>query len=134
MTVPLDRRGGDRRAATRPGSDRRGRSVVRAGFLLAALTAVTGVPRPVSLDERGWSPFPAPPSLTRHGGVPLELNDAVRATIHLYRNGMRDWFSGALSRGGRYLPAIREAFAAEGVPTELAYVALVESEFRSSAV
>jgi len=47
---------------------------------------------------------------------------------------MRDWFSGALSRGGRYLPAIREAFEAEGVPTELAYVALVESEFRSGAV
>jgi len=47
---------------------------------------------------------------------------------------MRDWFVGALSRGGRYLPAIREAFAAEGVPTELAYVALVESEFRSGAV
>jgi membrane-bound lytic murein transglycosylase D len=62
------------------------------------------------------------------------MNDAVRATIHLYRNGMRDWFAGALSRGGRYLPAIREAFAAEGLPTELAYVALVESEFRSGAV
>jgi membrane-bound lytic murein transglycosylase D len=36
--------------------------------------------------------------------------------------------------GGPYLPAIREAFAAEGIPTELAYVALVESEFRSHAV
>lgn len=99
-----------------------------------ALTAVTGLPRPASLDERGWSPLSAAPSLTRPGDVPLELNDAVLATIHLYRNGMRDWFSGALSRGGRYLPAIREAFAAEGVPTELAYVALVESEFRSGAV
>ena len=58
----------------------------------------------------------------------------MRATIHLYRNGMRDWFSGALSRGARYLPAIREAFVAEGLPPELAYVALVESEFRSHAV
>jgi len=100
---------------------------------MTALTVATALPRPVSQAEVAWSPEAlveaAPPS-----GIPLELNDAVRATIHLYRNGMRDWFSGALVRGGRYLPAIRKAFAAEGVPTELAYVALVESEFQSAAV
>ena len=134
MTVPSERRGGDRRANPRPGPDRRGRDLARAGFFLAALTVVAGLPRPVSLAEMSWSPLPPASAQAFRGGVPLELNDAVRATIHLYRNGMRDWFSGALSRGGRYLPAIREAFAAEGLPTELAYVALVESEFRSQAV
>ena len=134
MTVPFERRGSDRRAIPRPGPDRRGRDLARAGFFLAALTVVTGLPRPVSIAETGWTPFPPATSQPLRGGIPLELNDAVRATIHLYRNGMRDWFSGALSRGGRYLPAIREAFAAEGLPTELAYVALVESEFRSEAV
>jgi membrane-bound lytic murein transglycosylase D len=107
--------------------------MARAGFFLAALTVVTALPRPVSVPETGWTPLPSAPS-GAFRGVPLELNDAVRATIHLYRNGMRDWFSGALSRGGRYLPAIREAFEAEGLPPELAYVALVESEFRSGAV
>jgi peptidoglycan lytic transglycosylase D len=134
MTVPSERRAGDRRAVPRPGRDRRGRDVARAGFFLAALTVVTALPRPVSLPETGWTPLPSAPSEAFRGGVPLELNDAVRATIHLYRNGMRDWFSGALSRGGRYLPAIREAFEAEGLPPELAYVALVESEFRSAAI
>jgi peptidoglycan lytic transglycosylase D len=107
--------------------------VARAGFFVAALAIATGLPRPVLEGEVHWT-LPPGPSLPLRGVVPLELNDAVRATIHLYRNGMRDWFSGALSRGGRYLPAIREAFAAEGVPTELAYVALVESEFRAEAV
>ena len=130
----MERRGADRRAVARPGSDRRGRAAARAGLFVAALTAVTAIPRPVSLAERGWSPVNEALAVDSSGGIPLELNDAVRATIHLYRNGMRDWFSGALSRGGRYLPAIREAFEAEGVPTELAYVALVESEFRSGAV
>ena len=127
-----DRRRGDRRGSLRPGPDRRQHDVARTGFFLAALTLATGVPRPVSLPEMGWTPLPSPSA--RDGGIPIELNDAVRATIHLYRNGMRDWFSGALSRGSPYLPAIREAFAAEGIPTELAYVALVESEFRSHAV
>jgi membrane-bound lytic murein transglycosylase D len=134
MTVPSERRAGERRAVPRPGRDRRGRDVARAGFFLAALAVVTALPRPVSLSETGWTPLPSAPSEAFRGGVPLELNDAVRATIHLYRNGMRDWFSGALSRGGRYLPAIREAFEAEGLPPELAYVALVESEFRSGAI
>lgn len=134
MTVPSERRGTDRRAVPRPGSDRRGRDAARAGFFLAALSFATVVPRPVSLPEAGWTPLGAAAAGPFDGGIPLELNDAVRATIHLYRNGMRDWFSGALSRGGRYLPAIREAFEAEGLPPELAYVALVESEFRAGAV
>ena len=126
-----DRRRGDRRAAVRPAADRRQGGVARAGVFAAALAVATGIPSPILLPEIAWSPTTLPPT---RGGIPIELNDAVRATIHLYRNGMRDWFSGALARGGRYLPAIQEAFAAEGLPPELAYVALVESEFRSHAV
>ena len=42
--------------------------------------------------------------------------------------------TGALARGGRYLPKIRETFAAEGIPQDLAYVALVESAFKTSAL
>jgi membrane-bound lytic murein transglycosylase D len=126
-----DRRRGDRRASVRPVPDRRQGGVARAGVFVAALAVATGIPRPVLLPEIAWSPSSLPAT---GGGVPIELNDAVRATIHLYRNGMRDWFSGALSRGSRYLPAIREAFVAEGLPPELAYVALVESEFRAEAV
>jgi membrane-bound lytic murein transglycosylase D len=127
----LDRRRGDRRAAPRPVPDRRQVGIGRAGVFAVALAVATGIPRPVLLPEVAWSPLALKGG---DGGVPIELNDAVRATIHLYRNGMRDWFSGALSRGTRYLPAIREAFVAEGLPPELAYVALVESEFRAEAV
>src|SRR5437879_9052607 len=94
VTVPSERRGADRRTSPRPGPDRRGRDLARAGFFLAALTVVAGLPRPVSLAEMSWSPLPPASAQAFRGGVPLELNDAVRATIHLYRNGMRDWFSG----------------------------------------
>jgi membrane-bound lytic murein transglycosylase D len=129
-----DRRQGDRRTFVRPQPDRREGGVARAGVFAAVLVFATGLPRPVLLPELAWSPWSPSSVPTPRNGVPIELNDAVRATIHLYRNGMRDWFSGALSRGGRYLPAIREAFVAEGLPPELAYVALVESEFRAEAV
>jgi membrane-bound lytic murein transglycosylase D len=66
--------------------------------------------------------------------LPIELNDDVLSCIDLYQGPLREWFTAALERGGRYLPRIREVFASEGVPRDLAYVALVESAFKTSAL
>jgi peptidoglycan lytic transglycosylase D len=66
--------------------------------------------------------------------LPILLNDAVLSCIDLYQGPLRDWFGEALSRGGRYLPRIREVFASEGIPQDLAYVALVESAFKTQAL
>jgi peptidoglycan lytic transglycosylase D len=66
--------------------------------------------------------------------LPVVLNDPVLACIDLYQGELREWFEEALARGGRYLPRIREVFAAEGVPQDLAYVALVESAFKTNAL
>ena len=65
--------------------------------------------------------------------LPVELNDAVLSCIGLYEGRLRDWFQEALSRGQKYLPGIRRVFAEEGIPQDLAYVALVESAFKTSA-
>jgi len=65
--------------------------------------------------------------------LPIELNDAVLTCVSLYQGRLKDWFEGALSRGARYLPHIREVFASEGVPRDLAYLAMVESAFRPAA-
>jgi len=65
--------------------------------------------------------------------LPIELNEAVLSCIDLYQDRLRDWFEAALSRGQRYLPRIREVFAEEGIPRDLAYVALVESAFKTNA-
>jgi membrane-bound lytic murein transglycosylase D len=64
----------------------------------------------------------------------IELNDSVLSCIDLYQGRLREWFEAALSRGGRYLPHIREVFASEGVPQDLAYLALVESAFHTRAL
>jgi membrane-bound lytic murein transglycosylase D len=68
-----------------------------------------------------------------HNDLAVDLNDAVVDCIQLYQGRLRDWFTAALERGGRYLPRIREVFRAEGIPQDLAYVALVESAFKTSA-
>jgi membrane-bound lytic murein transglycosylase D len=65
---------------------------------------------------------------------PVVLNDPVLACVDLYQGRLRDWFTAALSRGGQYLPRIREIFAEEGVPQDLAYLAMVESAFRPAAL
>jgi membrane-bound lytic murein transglycosylase D len=65
---------------------------------------------------------------------PVELNDAVLSCIDLYQGPLRDWFSEALARGGRYIDSIRETFAFEGIPRDLAYVAMVESAFKTGAL
>jgi membrane-bound lytic murein transglycosylase D len=65
--------------------------------------------------------------------VRIELNEAVLSCIDLYQGRLRDWFEAALSRGQPYLAHIREVFAEEGIPQDLAYAALVESAFKTSA-
>jgi membrane-bound lytic murein transglycosylase D len=65
--------------------------------------------------------------------LPIELNEPVLSCIDLYQGRLRDWFQEALSRGQKYLPHIRQVFAEEGIPQDLAYVALVESAFKTNA-
>ena len=65
--------------------------------------------------------------------MPIALNAAVLSCIDLYQGRLRDWFEEALSRGQPYLPHIRQIFAEEGIPQDLAYVALVESAFKTNA-
>ena len=71
---------------------------------------------------------------TETNDFPVVLNDAVLACIDLYQGRLRDWFAAALARGGRYLPRIRQIFAEEGVPQDLAYTAMVESAFHTQAL
>jgi membrane-bound lytic murein transglycosylase D len=104
------------------------------------------LPEPASIDDVGGLSVEtasvseelrhAAQDTASSGGTDLriDVNDAVLACIDLYQGPLRDWFTAALERGGRYLPHIREVFAAEGIPQDLAYVALVESAFKTGAL
>ncbi len=104
------------------------------------------LPEPASIDEVGALPVETASvsEELRHaveetaragdGDLGIDVNDAVLACIDLYQGPLREWFAEALERGGRYLPRIREVFASEGIPQDLAYVALVESAFKTGAL
>ena len=119
---------------------------------LAALALGDGftetLPEPAAIDAVGDLPLagalPAPVTdearrtaeevVRQVTDLPIDLNEAVLSCIQLYQGGLREWFEEALARGGRYLPHIREVFASEGIPEDLAYVALVESAFKTGAL
>ena len=117
---------------------------------LEALAAGDGftevLPEPASIDEVGELAMADQPVTEEErriaeqavreevNDIAVDLNDSVLSCIKLYQGRLREWFTEALARGGRYLPYIRATFAQEGIPQDLAYVALVESAFKTGAL
>ncbi len=67
--------------------------------------------------------------------IPITVNDSVLAMVASFsaRESVRERFSEGLVRSGRYMPMIREVFRKAGLPTDLAYVAMIESSFKTRA-
>jgi membrane-bound lytic murein transglycosylase D len=66
--------------------------------------------------------------------IPIPLNTKVLQYVELFQGRLREWFSAGLQRGGQYLPMIQNVFRAEGLPLDLAYVPLIESAFKPTAL
>ncbi|MCK9175533.1 MAG: LysM peptidoglycan-binding domain-containing protein [Desulforhopalus sp.] len=64
---------------------------------------------------------------------PVELNNQVRTYIHIFQTSQRQDFVKKLCRSGRYLEIMEKEFAACGIPTDLAYLSMVESGFNPVA-
>ena len=54
----------------------------------------------------------------------------VRQFISQYSISQKNYFETLLARSGRYMPIIAKVLSEEGLPEELAYLALLESEFQ----
>jgi membrane-bound lytic murein transglycosylase D len=59
--------------------------------------------------------------------LPLDMNDKVDRWIKYFESDIHERFSTYLSRLGRYGPMIRERLRAAGLPTDLVYLAMIES-------
>jgi len=68
-----------------------------------------------------------------HFDIPMVVNDKVTAWVDFYSGPHREKFRASLVRSGRYLPMIQRTFAEAGIPTDLAYLAHVESAFKPNA-
>lgn len=64
---------------------------------------------------------------------PIDLNDQVLAWVRIFSTEKRGFVEGALSRATQYMPMIKQVFAEEGVPQDLAYLAVIESGFKNTA-
>ncbi len=64
----------------------------------------------------------------------IPASEKVLSYVELFQGRLHDFMAAGLDRSLRYLPMIREVFAAEGVPPDLAYVPLIESAFKSTAL
>ena len=65
--------------------------------------------------------------------IPVVVNSRVLAFISSFQHQRRYEMEGGLWRSGRYLDMVRAIFKEEGLPQDLAYVALIESSFKSHA-
>lgn len=66
--------------------------------------------------------------------MPITYNERVRYWIQFYQNQGKSFFSSWLSRTQRYIPKIQAVFKEKGLPTDLAYLAMIESGFSPFAV
>jgi len=66
--------------------------------------------------------------------IPIPLNQRVLAYISLFQGRLHEFIEDGMRRGSKYLPMIQGVFRAEGLPLDLAYVPLVESAFKPSAL
>lgn len=63
----------------------------------------------------------------------IDLNDKVLSWVHSFTHDKRGFMERSLARASRYLPMVRQVFAEEGIPQDLAYLALIESGYTNRA-
>ena len=68
-------------------------------------------------------------SLTTPYDIPIVVNDSVLRILAVYQNDLHDVIARGLARSGRFIPMIERIFQEEGLPRDLAQVAMVESSF-----
>jgi len=66
---------------------------------------------------------------TKTYDIPIVINDTVLKILAVYQNDLHDVIARGLARSGRFIPMIERIFEEEGLPKDLAQVAMVESSF-----
>jgi membrane-bound lytic murein transglycosylase D len=61
--------------------------------------------------------------------VPITINDAVLKVLAAFQNDLHGVIGRGLGRSGKYMPMIHRVFGEEGIPKDLAHIALIESSF-----
>lgn len=118
---------------------------------VAALIGPTYTPRPItvrpaalalSAPVHASSLVPTPTATRTTPTTPAAKSEWQMANIdhplvdtwvHRFTTSLRSDIAGSLERGSRFVPMISRKLAERGMPQELAYLPLIESNFKSSA-
>ena len=66
--------------------------------------------------------------------LPIENNARVQSFIELFQGNLHEFMQESLQRSAQYLPMVQDIFRSEGVPLDLAYLAIVESGYKNNAL
>lgn len=92
-------------------------------FAQYQLPVAPALPEPIAEYLYANSPLPY------FGDFPLSSHARVDRLIEQYRGPSKKTFRQWLERAARYVPKIQMVFAEEGIPLDLAYLAMIESGF-----
>ena len=81
------------------------------------------------LQLRDWSEIARQVPRKSSLPYPQPMNDRVLAEIKAIQNGYAKNFQAGLNRSAKYIPYIREELRKAGLPQDLAWLAMVESQF-----
>jgi membrane-bound lytic murein transglycosylase D len=66
--------------------------------------------------------------------LPVTYNKKVSTWVHYYQSKGQKWFREWLARSSKYMPFIQAELQRAGLPTDLAFMVMIESGFSSRAV
>ncbi len=66
--------------------------------------------------------------------LPVTYNSKVSFWISHFQNTGKNWFRDWLERAGKYMPLIQKELRDSNLPLDLAYMAMIESGFKATAV
>ena len=96
------------------------------------LLKIATFPKP-DADEETTAAVKADLEATAHD-IPIPQNARVLAYVELLQGRLREYIAESLTRGTKYLPMIQAVFRAEGLPLDLAYIPVIESGFKPTAL
>ena len=99
---------------------------------IAVLSTVIFISSCSTLDELKQEDVAQYEKISKNN-VPVVRNAEVEKFIRFFQTSHRKHFTRWLQRSTRYIPAMKQVFMEESLPTDLAYLALIESGFNPLA-
>ena len=101
--------------------------------MLASILMVSLGTSPALAAVNTKAPTYTPVNVQPFFDIPVTYNLKVKQWINYFQGPGKKWYRTWLERSHRYLPSMKRVLRERGMPQDLAYVAMIESGFSSTA-